>query len=423
MSQNYFIKNLLNIKDKNISFEYFHFDEKIIKGIKTKIFYATLSYDSHECPHCHAKRVIKYGFKTTSIKMMKISGFNCILKLKKQRFLCNKCKTTFLAKTPLVSKNCSISNIVKLGVTLELKKNISEKNIADSFSISHNSVNKIVNNTFKTYSPCFNYLPDALCFDEFKATKDCDGYMSFIFCDAKNGKIIDILSDRRLHKLKEYFYQFPIEVRKKVKHITIDMYKPYILLIKDLFPNAKISIDRFHLVQLINRSFNKVRIQIMNKHKNQNGRLYRKLKYYWKLLLKDSGSLNKSKIKAGRMFDGRFMSQEDIVNYILSCDRTLKECYYLYQEILYAVKNKNLKKLIYLLRKKYDIPNIIKTSLKTFKNLILYIKNSLKYSFSNGILEGINCKIKALKRVAYGYKSFFHFRNRILIQGNILTVK
>ena len=55
------------------------------------------------------------------------------------------------------------------------------------------------------YSPCFNYLPDTLCFDEFKATKDCDGYMSFIFCDAKNGKIIDILSDRRLHKLKEYF--------------------------------------------------------------------------------------------------------------------------------------------------------------------------------------------------------------------------
>ena len=96
-----------------------------------------------------------------------------------------------------------------------------------------------------------------------------------------------------------------------------------------------------------------------------------------------------------------------IVNYILSCDNTLKECYYLYQEIFYAVKNKNLKKLIYLLRKKYDIPNIMKTSLKTFKNLILYIKNSLKYSFSNGILEGINCKIKALKRVAYGYKVSF----------------
>ncbi len=51
----------------------------------------------------------------------------------------------------------------------------------------------------------------------------------------------------------------------------------------------------------------------MNKYKNKDGRLYRKLKHYWKLLLKDSSTLNKTKFKAGRMFDGRFMSQEDIV--------------------------------------------------------------------------------------------------------------
>ena len=51
------------------------------------------------------------------------------------------------------------------------------------------------------------------------------------------------------------------------------------------------------------------------------------------------------------MFDRRFMCQEDMVNYILSCDNTLKECCCLYQEILYAIKNKNLKKLISLLRK------------------------------------------------------------------------
>ena len=63
MSQNYFIKNLFNIKDKNISFDYFHFDEKIIKGIKTKIFYATLSYDSHKCPHCHEKELLNMDLK------------------------------------------------------------------------------------------------------------------------------------------------------------------------------------------------------------------------------------------------------------------------------------------------------------------------------------------------------------------------
>ncbi len=423
MSQNYFIKNLLNIKDENIFFENFNFEEKFIKNIKTKILYAILSYEAEECPHCHAHKVIKYGFKTSSIKMMKISGFNCILKLKKQRFLCNKCKKTFSAETSLVSKNCCISNSVKLAVTLKLKKNISEKDIAQFFSVSHNTVNRIIDNSFKFHIPDFNYLPRILCFDEFKSTKDCEGYMSFIIYDAENKKVIDILPDRRLNKLKEYFYKFPLKAWKRVKHITIDMYKPYIVLIKELFPNAKISIDRFHLVQLINRSFNKIRIQIMNKYKNKDGRLYRKLKHYWKLLLKDSSTLNKRKFKVGRMFDGRFMSQEDIINYIISCDTVLKDSYYLYQEFLYSVKNKNLKKFISLLRKNNNIPNIMKTSLKTFKNLILYIKNSLKYSYSNGVLEGVNCKIKSLKRTAYGYKSFFHFKNRILIRENILTLK
>ncbi len=245
MSQDYFIKNLLNIKDKNIFFENFNVEEVLIKNIKTKVFHVLLSYEIHECPHCHAYKIIKYGFKTSSIKMMKISGFNCILKLKKQRFLCNKCKKTFSAETSLVSKNCCISNPVKLTVNLALKKNISEKDIAEFFSVSHNTVNRIVDNSFKIHSPDFNYLPKVLCFDEFKSTKDCEGCMSFIIYDAENKKIIDILPDRRLNKLKEYFYQFPLNIRKKVKHIVIDMYNPYIILIKELFLNAEISIDRF----------------------------------------------------------------------------------------------------------------------------------------------------------------------------------
>ena len=32
----------------------------------------------------------------------------------------------------------------------------------------------------------------------------------------------------------------------------------------------------------------------------------------------------------------------------------------------------------------------------------------------NGYIEGINNKIKVIKRVSYGYTNFFHFRNRIM---------
>ncbi|OPF87778.1 hypothetical protein BW731_06055 [Vagococcus martis] len=50
--------------------------------------------------------------------------------------------------------------------------------------------------------------------------------------------------------------------------------------------------------------------------------------------------------------------------------------------------------------------------------------NAFKYSYSNGFLEGINNKIKVIKRVAYGYRNFLLFKRRIfLIQNQVFQVK
>lgn len=42
------------------------------------------------------------------------------------------------------------------------------------------------------------------------------------------------------------------------------------------------------------------------------------------------------------------------------------------------------------------------------------ILNSFDCSYTNGFTEGVNNKIKVLKRNAYGYRNFPRFRNRIL---------
>ena len=41
------------------------------------------------------------------------------------------------------------------------------------------------------------------------------------------------------------------------------MYEPYMSLIKQLFPNAKIIIDRFHIVQSLNRALNMDKVRII----------------------------------------------------------------------------------------------------------------------------------------------------------------
>ncbi|MEG0569736.1 MAG: transposase, partial [Erysipelotrichales bacterium] len=40
--------------------------------------------------------------------------------------------------------------------------------------------------------------------------------------------------------------------------------------------------------------------------------------------------------------------------------------------------------------------------------------------YSNGPIEGINNKIKVIKRVSYGYRSFLNFKLRIMICFNLI---
>ena len=79
----------------------------------------------------------------------------------------------------------------------------------------------------------------------------------------------------KLNSLMNYFSYFTHKARSNVKLIVIDMYSPYISLIKKMFPNAEIIIDKFHLVNLISNSINKTRINIMNNDTKKYNKLKR----------------------------------------------------------------------------------------------------------------------------------------------------
>ena len=109
-----------------------------------------------------------------------------------------------------------------------------------------------------------DHLPETMCIDEFKSV----GAMSFVFADYQTKNIIDIVEDRRLNSLTEYFSRFSLEARNNVKYICMDMYSPYISLVKSIFPKSEIVLDKFHIVNLINRAFNQTSISIMNSLKD-----------------------------------------------------------------------------------------------------------------------------------------------------------
>ena len=422
MSNLNYIIEMLELKDSNIFFkENFYYKEKI-NNIIHKIFEGYLSYTPDFCPKCGVvfdKSFEKHGFISSDIKIPDVLGFKSILRLHKQRYLCKHCNKAFTLTSNITSYGCFISNITKHKIAKDLTKKRSEKDIAFDNNVSTNTVERVMDSYYETQKLYKNYLPEVLSFDEFKSVKSADGAMSFHMCNGITGQTIDIIEDRRLDNLIKYFYYYDYKARSKVKFITIDMYSPYVSLIKKMFPNAKIIIDKFHLTQLISRSLNKTRIRAMNKDK----RNYRKLKRYWRLILKDRNELDFSKWEKYTCFDS-LMTQSDIVNYLINTDEELKQTYFIYQEILYSFKNKKFNKLKQILRKiNPKISNYMKTSIKTLIEFLPYIRNTFENNYHNGFIEGNNNFIKVIKRIAFGFRSFRRFKARIMICKGLIKIK
>ena len=417
---NNYILNLLNIKDENI-YILERSEQKRIKGIDTKLLFGILTYIPECCPKCGTVNksfndIIKWGFKRCKVKIPKVSNCNSLLILDKQRFFCKNCNNTFVAQTSLVDSNCNISKNTDYQVRLELTNKISEKDIAKHVNISHSSVNRILDKISTKAVLRHSTLPKSMNWDEFKATNDTKGKMAFLIVDNDNGNVFDIQDSRKSIDLEKYFRRYPKYERNKVRFISTDFYSGYIYLAKRLFKNANIVIDRFHIVVQVYNALNITRVRLCKKS-NPN---YNKLKNYWKLLLKNKNDLD-SKNKSYSPYFGKYLSQVDIVNYLINTNKELKATYDCYQGIINSIKERDFDKFKAIIHHpSRDISDKMSQALKLYREYEQYIANSFKYDINNGIIEGTNNLIKCVKRIAFGYRSYKHFTARIfLIKGII----
>lgn len=413
------IRELLNIKDKNIVFSDNCISFKKEDDIETQFIKGTLVNNIPS--HCHKcgcvnelYSLIKNGTKTVSVKLPKVSNKKTVLLLKKTRYYCKVCKSTFIDQTDTVKPYHSISNNTYHAAILELRMKRSITDISKFLDVSVTTVNNWLTRLSSSFKVNKLHLPKHLSFDEFKSVKSSDSKMSFIFTNAVTGDIVNILHNRRLSYLKSYFYTYPLDVRKQVETICIDMYEPYIQLIKSCFPNALIITDRFHIIQLLNRSLNSTRIQIMNSYP----RYYSRLKRYWKLILKNQDNLNYTDYLYHTCYHHK-ITQALVVDDLLRVDKTFENTYYAVQRFRLALASKDYDRFSCLLS--LDYSNCSSQFITSIKTLIKYqdsIINSMKFPYSNGRLEGTNNLIKVIKRIAFGYRSFNNFKTRILLVSN-----
>ena len=280
-----------------------------------------------------------------------------------------------VAETSLVKKNHQISTIVNQKITQKLIEKVPMTTIAESLSVSTSTVfRKLKEFDFKSD---LNYLPEHMNWDEYGFKK---GKMSFIAQDFDSRKILAILDGRTQVTISNHFLRYSRQVRSRVKVITMDMFSPYYDIARKLFPNAKIVLDRFHIVQHLSRAMNRLRIQIMNQF-NRKSHEYKALKRYWKLIQQDSRKLSDKRFY--RPTFRSHLTNKETLEKLLSYSQELRHHYELYQLLLFHFQEKQANHFFNLIEKMISCVNpIFQTVFKTFLKNKDKILNALELPYS-----------------------------------------
>lgn len=386
-----------------------------------KVIYVESKNRKEKCPMCGKyTSSIHDKLKPIELKYLKIVEYDCKINIVKKRFICHKCNKRFTEKVDLNRKGKNISNKLEQKILKDLLDyNLSIKYIAKTNNISSDSVREILKNAMSNYPEHVINLPKVISFDEFKAdTKE--GKYAFVLNDPIHRKVLDILPSRKKEYLNQYF-TYCLN-RYSVEYVVSDMYEPYLLVTQIMFPKAKYVVDRFHYIRYVMDGLDKVRIKLQKKY-GYNSKEYRMLKNKKNvtLLRKYSNDVDwwtyTKRYRNKHMVD---ILKYDLREQLLGINEELKNAYLLKELFLdvvhsttYEYASIEFKEWIDTV-KKYGIEEMIEAS-KTIESWLPYIVNSfIDKRFSNGFTEGINNKIKVIKRIAFGYKNFKFFRLRLM---------
>ena len=395
-----------------------------------KFIYVGTTSKKCKCPKCgkHTKSVHD-RLKPITLKYVKAFEFITYIVLIKRRFICHGCKYKFTEQVTIQRENKNISNKVEQKVLKDLKQyNLSLKYIAEENNISDNTVRNILKEHTKDYPKNIINLPRVISFDEFKAdTKE--GKYAFVLNDPIHKETLDVLSNRKKEYLIQYFTY--CENRHSVEYVISDMYEPYRIVTTIMFPKAKYVVDPFHYTRYIMDALDKVRIRLQDNY-GYNSKEYRilKNKKNVSLLRRYSNEIDwftyTKRFKNNHLVD---VLKYDLRENILDIDEELKMSYQLkelFLDITHHATYENVKSQLInwiALVREQNIEEMSESA-NTIENWLEYICNSfIDKRFSNGFTEGLNNKIKVIKRVGFGYKDFDFFRLRLLYILNNKNMK
>lgn len=359
--------------------------------------YVKTCSESAICPLCHSvSRELHQNNSVRVIRDLPLSGKPCYLHVSSRRFWCAQCSLPFNEPLDFVDPYRSYTKRYEAHIYEFVRQNnISYVEVLEG--LSYEVVERIfLREAKRRIAPePFKGLRK-LGLDEIAERKGRKAY-DLIFYNLETGKPVEVLQGRTKQQLIDYLKALPEEVKFGIEEVCIDMWRPYAQAVVEVLPHAELVVDRFHVMQSVNKGLK----ELKNTRKKD---LPEEAKACHYSLLKNQDDLTEK--------------QQETLDTVYEADPVLKRAHQLKEQFrsifdtVQTVKEarKRVQKWLCKVYKHNVFPNVIAT-MKTWLSSIL---NYFHHRTTNSPSEGINNKIKLVKRRAYGFRNFDNFRLRIL---------
>jgi transposase len=336
------------------------------------------------------------------IRDMSLLGRDVYLYLESRQFHCEDCDRYFQERFSFVESNKTQTVRLEQYLYKYLKDNSFQ-----SVSVRENVLWDVLQSIFDRYSQkeiknALDYFPKRIGIDEFAYRKGKKDY-AVVIVDLDRGCVWDVLAERDKESLGAYFLSKGDVFCQGVEVVSCDMWEGFSNTAKAVFPNVEVVIDRFHFFQHCHQVLDSIRKEL-RRQSPDNGH-FKAIKW---LLYKAWQDL-KAKEKTTLLKAFRYSP-------------VLRKAYFLKVELqnifnTHMDKNTAEKYIAHWIEEAESLAHkAMDKFINTFRNWKNDILNFFTHRVSNGIVEGINNAIKTLKRNAYGFRNFQHFRARILVK-------
>ncbi len=352
------------------------------------------------CPSCGARSIVKNGYRLRDFVGLPIGGKRVTIRMKVQRYKCKECDFDQQEKIPFATGSCSYTHRFAKYV-VDLLRGMTLQDVSNHLGVSWDTVKEIHSSYLKRhYSPPSLDGVENIGIDEF-AVKKGHVYKTIVV-DLDSGRIIYVGDGKGSEALKKFWRKVK---RKniKIKHVATDLSAAFIASVMENCPNAVHVFDHFHVVKLMNEKLDDIRRKVYSMEKDINKRKVLKGTRY--LLLGNGADI----------FDKQHKTR---LENALAMNEPLSKAYYLKEQLrqIWSQTTKAMAEKVLddwvrqAEQSKVTQLQKMAVTVKTYKKGILAWYDC---HLSTGKVEGINNKIKVMKRNAYGFRDEKYFTLRL----------